>query len=476
MRRGSLVGPLLLIVIGVVFLLKNVRPDLPFLELFVNWWPAVLIVWGALRVVEILASYARQKPLPRCGVSGGEWALIILVTIAAMSVWSVRRWSQQLPGRIRIGGVEMFGEAFDYPVADQTVAAAEKGRLVIENARGNTRITGVGGGEVKVTARKTVRALDRETADRAAAAAEVLVKRNGDTVQVLHGRRDAPEGARVSVDLEITAPRGSSIEFRGKYGDLEVKDIDGEVVCDSDNAGVRLESIGGRARVDLRRSDIIRALKVKGDVEIRGRGRDIEVEDAAGGISIEGSYSGEVILRRVARAVRFDSGRTEVRAGAVPGEMRLRLSQLTMTHVAGPLTVRAETKDIQLADVTGTVAVDVDRGDVEIRQPRTGFGRIDAKSGSGDVELALPPAARFSLRAVTERGEAINDYDPSLRLEQDDRKGVITGSTGAGPEILLETRRGRVILRKLTPAEVSGLLGRPPRTPPPPEPPKAVNQ
>ncbi|MEJ5368887.1 MAG: hypothetical protein WHT08_11240 [Bryobacteraceae bacterium] len=475
MRRGSLVGPLLLIVIGVVFLLRNIRPDLPLLELFVNWWPAVLIAWGALRIVEIVTSYARGKPLPRSGLSGGEWALIILVTLVGMSVWSAKRWSRELPGRIRIGGVEMFGEAFDYPVADQTVAAAERGRLVIENARGNTRITGVNGSEVKVAARKTVRALDREAADRAAAAADVLVKRDGDTVQVLHGR-DAPEGARVSVDLEITAPRGSSIEFRGKYGDLEVKDIDGDVTCDSDNAGVRLESIGGRARVDLRRSDIIRALKIRGDVEIKGRGRDIEVEDAAGGVSIEGSWSGETILRRVARAVRFASSRTEVRAGAVPGELRLTLSQLTMTRVAGPVTVRAETKDIQLADVTDAVTVDVDRGDVEIRQPRTDFGRIDAKSGSGDVEVALPPAARFTLRAVTERGEAINEFDPRLRLEQEERRGVIEGSTGAGPEIRLETRRGRVIIRKLTPAETSSLLGRPPQAPPPPEPPKALNQ
>lgn len=474
MRRGSLVGPLLLILIGVVFLLRNIRPDLPLLELFVNWWPAVLIAWGALRIVELVVSYSRQRPLPRAGVSGGEWALIILITIASMSIWSARRWSHELPGKIRIGGVEVFGEAFDYPASDQTVAAAPQGRIVIENARGNTRVTGAGSGEVKVSARKSVRALDRETADRAAASAEVAVKREGDTVRVVHGR-DASEGARVSVDLEISAPRGSSIEFRGKYGDLEVKDIDGEVICDSDNAGVRLESIGGRARIGLRRSDIIRALKVKGDIEIKGRGRDIEIEDAAGGVSIEGSWSGETILRRVARAVRFESSRTEIRAGAVPGEMRLSLSQLSLTHVLGPLSIRAETKDVQLADVTGALTLDVDRGDVEIRQPRTDFGRIEVKTGSGDVELALPADARFSLTASTGRGEAVNDFDPRLSVKQDEGKASITGSTGAGPEIRLETNRGRAIIRRLTPAEISSLLGRAPKAPPP-EPPRAVNQ
>jgi DUF4097 and DUF4098 domain-containing protein YvlB len=475
MRRGSLVGPVLLILIGVVFLVRNIRPDLPLFDLLVTWWPVVLIAWGALRLVEILTTCFRGRELPRAGIHGGEWALIIFVTVFFMSVWSVKRWTHELPGRIRIGGVEVFGEAFDYPQPEMAVPASPQGRIVVENARGNTRITGVEGAEVKVSGRKTVRALDRSAADRANDAAKLKVLRNGDVVRVAH-EQDSLEGARISMDLEIAAPRGSSIQFRGKYGDLEVKDIQGEVTVESDNAGLRLESVGGRVKAELRRSDIIRAIKVKGDVEIKGRGRDIEIEDVAGGVSIEGSYSGETVLRRVARAVRFESPRTEIRAGALPGEMRVTLSLLTITQARGPLLVKAETKDIQLADVTDTITIDVERGDIEVRQPRTEFGRMDARSGSGDIELALPPAARFTLHASTGRGDAVNEFDPRLKVEQDDRRGAIHGSTGAGPEIRLETQRGKVIVRKLTPAEASGLLGRPPQAPPPPEPPKAMNQ
>jgi len=475
MRRGSLAGPVLLILIGVVFLVRNIRPDLPLFDLLVTWWPVVLIAWGALRLVEILTTCFRGRELPRAGIHGGEWALIIFVTVFFMSVWSVKRWTHELPGRIRIGGVEVFGEAFDYPQPEMAVQASPQGRIVVENARGNTRITGVEGAEVKVSGRKTVRALDRSAADRANDAAKLKVLRNGGVVRVAH-EQDSLEGARISMDLEIAAPRGSSIQFRGKYGDLEVKDIQGEVTVESDNAGLRLESVGGRVKAELRRSDIIRAIKVKGDVEIKGRGRDIEIEDVAGGVSIEGSYSGETVLRRVARAVRFESPRTEIRAGALPGEMRVTLSLLTITQARGPLLVKAETKDIQLADVTDTITIDVERGDIEVRQPRTEFGRMDARSGSGDIELALPPAARFTLHASTGRGDAVNEFDPRLKVEQDDRRGAIHGSTGAGPEIRLETRRGKVIVRKLTPAEASGLLGRPPQAPPPPEPPKAVNQ
>ncbi len=475
MRRGSLVGPLLLILIGVVFLLRNIRPDLPLFDLFVTWWPVLLIVWGGLRIVEILATYFRGRPLPRSGIAGSEWAVIILVTVFAMSVWSVKRWTRELPGKIRIGGVEVFGEAFDYTEPELVLQAAAQGRLIVENARGNTRITGSDGTEVRVLGRKTVRALDRSVADRASEKAKLKAVREGDTVRVSHAD-DTAEGARISMDLEITAPRGSSIEFRGRYGDLEVKDIAGEVIVDSDNAGLRLESIGGRVKAELRRSDIVRALKVKGDVLLKGRGRDVELEDIAGGVAIEGSWSGELVLRRIARTVRFDSSRTEIRAAAVPGEMRLTLSQLSMTQIRGPVEIKAETKDLQLADITDSLAVDLERGDVELRQPRPELGRTAIRTRSGDVELALPASARFSLRATTDRGEAINEFDPRLRVEQNNRKGIIEGSLGAGPEIRLETGRGRVIVRELTPAEASALLGRPPQAPPPPEPPRAVNQ
>ena len=50
MKRRSLAGPLLLILIGVWFLMSTLRPDLPLLDLAARFWPFVLIGWGALRL------------------------------------------------------------------------------------------------------------------------------------------------------------------------------------------------------------------------------------------------------------------------------------------------------------------------------------------------------------------------------------------------------------------------------------------
>jgi len=66
---------------------------------------------------------------------------------------------------------------------------------------------------------------------------------------------------------------------------------------------------------------------------VKGRGRDIELEDVQGQVTINGSYSGETTLRKIAKPVRFMSNVTEIRMEKVPGEMTLGLSTLTGTNL-----------------------------------------------------------------------------------------------------------------------------------------------
>ncbi len=67
---------------------------------------------------------------------------------------------------------------------------------------------------------------------------------------------------------------------------------------------------------------------------------------------------------------------------------------------------------------------------------------------SGDIDLALPPGAKFDLRASTEHGEADNDYGDPLHEDTSGRGATIVGSTGGGPELRLDTGRGSITVRK----------------------------
>ena len=53
MRRRSVAGPLILILIGGLFLWNNLRPDIPIWELLSQYWPFFLIAWGVLQLIEI---------------------------------------------------------------------------------------------------------------------------------------------------------------------------------------------------------------------------------------------------------------------------------------------------------------------------------------------------------------------------------------------------------------------------------------
>ena len=98
MRRGSIVAPVILILIGGVFLLNNLRPEFSVLDTLVNYWPFILIAWGLLRLAEILISAASQPhPQPGSpagvshGLSGGEWLLIVFLCLLGSGAFFIKR-------------------------------------------------------------------------------------------------------------------------------------------------------------------------------------------------------------------------------------------------------------------------------------------------------------------------------------------------------------------------------------------------
>ena len=98
MRRASLVAPLLLIGIGILFLARNVFPEMQLLDYLARYWPLLLVVWGGLRLLEILFWAATSRSLPMHGVSSGEWVLVIFLCFLGVSLHAVRGFSPWLTG------------------------------------------------------------------------------------------------------------------------------------------------------------------------------------------------------------------------------------------------------------------------------------------------------------------------------------------------------------------------------------------
>lgn len=472
MRPRSIVGPLLLIAIGTLFLVRNLLPEIPLFDMFSRYWPFLLIIWGTARLVEVLFWYFTDRPLPVQGVSGGEWTVVVLLCLfGSLSFWGSNFYSRWPNSRISMRGLEIFGERFEFPV-DVEKPAGKAARVVLDLGRGNATIAGVEGDTIKVSGRKSIQAYNQEEANAGDRDAPIEVVPMGEMILIRTNQEKIDRNRRASADLEITIPKGLNFEGRGRYGDFDVRDLSGSVEINSDNAGVRLQNIAGTAKIELRRSDLVRAVNVKGNVDIKGRGQDIELENIAGQVAVNGSYSGELTFRNLAKPMRFESGVTEVRVEQIPGLVKIALGNITVENVQGPVRVRTKVADVQLRDFTQTAEVQLDRGDIEIR-PLAAHGRIEAKTDNGSVDLVIPAGAKFDLTAATKRGEINNDYGSPLRLESEGRTATLRGTTG-GPAIHLETSRGGITVRRAgqgdAPASRSVLPKRVAEPPAPPVP------
>ena len=89
MRRRSLTGPLLLLVVGGLFLWNNLHPEAPIFDLVARYWPFLLIGWGLIRLAEVVMWRDRGYS----SFTGGEVVLVIFICIAGSAIWNATRKS-----------------------------------------------------------------------------------------------------------------------------------------------------------------------------------------------------------------------------------------------------------------------------------------------------------------------------------------------------------------------------------------------
>lgn len=468
MRRRSLTGPLVLLMVGGLFLWNNLHPEAPLFDTVARYWPFLLIGWGLLRLIEAVVWRDRGHYT----FSGGEVVLVVLICIAGSAVWQAHEHGFRFNGR----GLDVFGEQFDYPVSANS-ATAGINRITFENPRGNIKVIGGDALEVNITGHKVLRAWARKDADRTNEHTPVEIVPQGDRLLIRTNQDRVPDNQHISDDLEVIVPRGVTVEARGHAGDYEVSDITGDVELASDRADVRISRVGGNARLNIGRSDLIRATDVKGKIDLQGRGSDVELENIDGQVTINGGYMGNLEFKNLAKPLQLEGARnTELHAEAVPGRISMDLGQFNGTGITGPIRLVTGSRDVKLEKFTQSLELETERGDVELTPGHLPLPSIEARSGVGRIDLILPPKATFDLLATAERGEVVNDYGLPIEKETEGRTAILRGKVGDGPTLRLTANRGSVSIRKegTVPSEIPPPPGAPGKTPKPPAPPKTA--
>ncbi len=441
--------PVLLIGLGAIFLINNAMPELSVWHLLADWWPLLLIAFGVIRLIEVLAIYGTGRGGPTAyRPMGFGWIIAIVVFGLALSIprhlnphWN---WSP-----IRAGGVELFGEQFDYPISMDTEMGHAK-RLVLDNIRGGITVTGANQSSIHLEGHKQIRAFDRNSANTFNDQSKVTFTPEGDALFVRTSAPPENNHSTVAMDIQITVPEGMSVEARGRSGDLAVTNIQGAVDVSSQRGEVRLQDIGGSAKLDVDRCDLVRASHVTGTVDVQGNGRDIQVDNIAGQVTINGRFSGTLEFHDLTKPLHLASDQTDLRVDKLPGNITLDLSELRGTNVGGPMRFVTHERDVHLDDFSGPLNIELGHGDVELKPVEGQLARIDVRSRHGNIEMALPAKGNFDLQATTGQGDVSNDYGESIVSQNGEgRANTLRSANPSGPTIALNTDRGEISVRKI---------------------------
>jgi len=388
------------------------------------------------------------------GFTGGEVVLVILVCCAGSLVWAAHQNGIHFNTR----GLGIWGSSYDYAVT-ATAPAGGVHRIVFENPRGNIKVTGADTTEVTVTGTKTVRAFERNDADRTNGNTAVEIVPEGDRLLIRTNQDRAPDNQQISDDLEVTVPRSLAVESRGRNGDYEIADLAGDVELAADRGDVRLSHVGGNVRLDIGHSDLIRAVDMTGGrFDVQGAGSDVELENIAGVVSINGAYNGNLDFKNLAKPLKFEGPRnTELSVQAVPGRINMDLGEFNGNNLVGPIRLVGNSKDIRIQQFTQSLELENLRGDVELHPGHVPLPSIEARTGSGRIDLFLPEKAAFQLDGIAERGEAMNEFGSPIQQQSNGRSATLKGNVGNGPTVHITATHGSISVNKegSTPGDAS---------------------
>ena len=386
-RVPSVVGPIILIGIGIVALLlvtgRIVASD--FWTWYGHWWPLLLIGAGLALLAEWAIDLKREVPVRR----GGSFVGILIVL--AIVGFGAAGWDNFLgPLHAQWGdhGDDFFN-AFGLPEHDNDHQALNtsipaNAAIEIQNPRGDISITAGDGLTMVVDAHEVAYANSDNDAKKIFDAEAPSVRVSGNAVLV---KSESNSSGRLN--LTITVPKSAHVTV---------------------NAG-------------------------HGDITAAGLGSGIQV-----------SAHGDVHMESVAGAIRLHTSVTDLQLGSLPGDLTLNSDDLRVTESKGQVRVSTHSKDIDLGQISGDITVENRDGRIAIEP--TGSYSIDARNTKGDVEVTLPPSASVSVEAHTRNGDIVNDYG-STSTEGNNSVEVATFRVGSGgPKVVLSAENGDVHIKK----------------------------
>lgn len=463
-RHRSFAGPVVLIIIGIVCLLGTMGylSIGRMAHLFANYWPALLILWGVIKLVE--HQQAQREGARARGIGAGGIFLVIMIMVTGLIATQVERvnWSG-LRDNFNIDDSDfngIFGESYNFNDHLEQDFPANASLKVLDN-HGIVSVHAADDDKITVVVRKRIGAENQGDADRYNNQTKPTITVIGGLVTV-DAKTDSAGDHPVETDLDISVPGRAPVSVISRRGDVNVNGRKNNVEISAQRSDTSVEDVTGNVKVTQEKGSV-KMEQIAGDVHVNGRVNEVSLSDVKGSVQLEGEFQESVKLARIAKSVTFKSSRTDMEFSHIEGSLDLDSDDLHADEIAGPVRLTTRSKNVRLEAVSGDVRLQDDNGTIEISMRTLGNVQIDNRNG--DIQLAVPDKAGFRLDARTRGGEIQSEF-PELKVNNDEHEAKASGSVGnAAAHIVLNNEHEGIEIRR------AGAL--PPRPPEPPTPTKA---
>jgi hypothetical protein len=463
-RRRSFAGPFVLIVLGMIFLLGNLHmlSWARMWHLFANYWGALLILGGVIKLIEHQRAQREGTRAPGIGAGGAFLAIVIVVFGLIATQMERVNWSG-LRDQINIDDSDfsgIFGQSYNFNDNLEQTFPAGASLKIIDN-RGAVSVHASDDNKITVVVRKRVGADNQSDADKYNSQTKPTITTIGGLV-TLNAMAEAAGDHPIETDLDVSLPRKVPVTITSRKGDVSLVGRDGAIEIAAQHSDTSVEDVNGNVKVSQEKGSV-KIEQITGDVHVEGRVNEVSVADVKGSVQLDGEFQESVKLARIMKSVTFKSSRTDMEFSRIEGTLDLDSDDLHAEQITGPLHLTTRSKNIRLEEVTGDVRLQDDNGAVEVGMRTLGNVQIDNRNG--DIQLSLPDKAGFRLDARARDGEIQSDFG-ELKVDNGEHEAKATGSVGnASSHIVLNNEHDGIEIRRAS--------SQPPKPPEPPAPGKA---
>ena len=455
-RSSGLFSGLVLLSAGILLLLHNYG-HLDLHEFFTRWWPLLIIFWGIVKLYE--RTVGQKFGGGGGGISTGEVFLVLGMLALLGMVVAVDYGKERFGDTIE----DIRGDNYSFDLDVSPKEIPPNAHVVVRTTRGDITVRSSDDAQIRVTAKKNVKTWSENEAGRIAKPVNVEITKNGDTYEVHPTGYDLSD-ARISVDMEVTVPRKSTLTIKTDKGDVTASDLAADVGVTAQNGDVEVRDTAADVLIEMRKGDV-KVSDTKGDVKVSGKGGEIEVSSATGSLTVDGDFYGPVRADRIAKGLRVVSAKTDLTLSALSGHMEASSGNLDIVDAPGNLGLRTRDMEVNVENPGGKVSIDNRNAQTTVRFSSAPKDEVQITNSSAGISLTIPGSSSFEIVADCRNCEIESEFAGLAAAKSESGDAHLAGKYGSGhgAKITLKTSYGNIELRRSSMA-----VPAPPKPPAPP--------